>query len=55
MTIVVSQFCQEQGALKEFMVSKLGLTENLKCLKWDLKCEIYFEFDILWLNGKKKS
>jgi hypothetical protein len=53
MTTVVSQFCQEQGALKEFMVWKLGLTENLKCLKWDLKCKIYFEFDILWLNGKK--
>jgi hypothetical protein len=44
MTIVISQFCQEQGALKEFMVWKLGLTQNLKCLKWDLKCEIYFEF-----------
>jgi hypothetical protein len=50
MTIIVSQFCQEQGALKEFMVWKLGLIENLK---WYLKCQFYFEFDILWLIGKK--
>jgi hypothetical protein len=53
MTITLSQFCQEQGALKEFVVWKLGLIENLKCLKWNLKCQLYFEFDILWLIRKK--
>jgi hypothetical protein len=42
MTITLSQFCQEQGALKEFMVWKLGLIENLKYLKWDLKCQLYW-------------